>query len=128
MTVTSGIPVQGPAAIFDLIGNFLEKCQFGAAAKAIRVQCNEKELVLEADFAQNLKQLVDNSALLLSELETLAYTGQPPKAAEEEEAVLESIVDGLLRKLMASGHQVSDEKLNNSIAGVLNNATLTSLF
>merc|ERR1719345_711329 len=80
----------------------------------------QPDLVLEADFAKNVRDLVDGSALLLSELETMAFSGQPPKAGEEE-VVLEQIVDGLLRKLMASGHSLSDEKLQSSIDGVLNN-------
>jgi serine/threonine protein kinase len=125
MTVTSGI--QGPAAIFEFIAGFLEKCQFRNAADSIRAQCKERDLVLEADFAQNLRGLVNDSAMLLSELETLAYAGQPPKGAEDEEAVLESIVDGLLRKLMAAGHSLSDEKLHSSIEGVLNNESFNKL-
>jgi len=119
MTVATA-PSHGPASIFDLIAKFLESCHFRAAADAVRAQCSEKEFVLEADFAKNFRSLVDGSSLLLSELESLAYTGQPPKAAEDEEAVLEQVVDGLLRKLMASGHSLSDDKLNSSIEEVLN--------
>jgi len=127
MTVTSGSPSRGPVAIFDLIANFLDKCQFRSAADAIRVQRDAKEFVLEADFAKNFRGLVDSSALLLSELETLAYFGEPQKAPEEEEVVLEHIVDGLLRKLMAAGHSLSDQKLNNSIDCVLSNDMFNKL-
>jgi serine/threonine protein kinase len=127
MTVALPVQSHGPVAIFDLIANFLEKCHFRTAADAVRAQCSEKEFVLEADFAKNFRGLVDGSALLLSELESLAYTGQPSKAAEETEAVLGQIVDGLMRKLMASGHSLSDEKLVSSIDEVLNTEAFDKL-
>lgn len=119
MTVVGGTAVRGPAAIFDLIATFLEKCQFGVAANAIRAQCSEKEPVVEADFAKHLRSMVDGSVVLLGEIESTMYTGFPQKVEGEEEAALEQIIDGLLRKLMAAGHSLSDEKLNSSINGVL---------
>lgn len=130
MTVAgAGLASRGPVAIFDLVANFLEKCQFRSAADSIRAQCNEKNLVLEADFAKNLRDLVDSSALLLSELESVAHTGEadPIKAGEEQEVVLGQLVDGLLRQLMASGHSLSDEKLSSSIEGVLSNDLFNKL-
>mmetsp|Transcript_126574 Transcript_126574/g.269975 ORF Transcript_126574/g.269975 Transcript_126574/m.269975 type:complete len:771 (-) Transcript_126574:151-2463(-) len=125
MTVTAGVPLQGPAVIFDLVANFLEKCQFRAAANAIRVQCSEKELVVEAEFVKNLRGLADGSALALAEIEAGMGEIQPKQGSQE--VVLEKLVDGLLRKLMASGHSLSDEKLNSSIDGVLSSDVFSKL-
>lgn len=126
MTV-AGVPVRGPVAVFDLIATFLEKCQFRDAANAIRVQCSEKEPAVEAEFAKHLRSLVDGSVLLLGEIESMMYTGTPTKTEGEEEAALEQIIDGLLRKLMAAGHSLSDEKLSNSIDGVLSSDLFAKL-
>jgi serine/threonine protein kinase len=122
------VPARGPCLeIFDVIATFLEKCQFRAAADAIRVQCKEKDLMLEADFAKNFRGLVDSSALLLSELESIAYAGQPPAVSEEEDLQLEQYIDGLLRKLMASGQSLSDDKLHTTIEQVLSKDAFSKL-
>mmetsp|Transcript_98228 Transcript_98228/g.174018 ORF Transcript_98228/g.174018 Transcript_98228/m.174018 type:complete len:765 (-) Transcript_98228:73-2367(-) len=127
MTVSGGAQVRGPVVVFDLIATFLEKCQFRDAANAIRVQCSEKEVAVEAEFAKHMRILVDGCVLLLGEFESMMYTGLPAKTEGEEEAALEQIIDGLLRKLMAAGHSLSDEKLTNSIDGVLSSDLFAKL-
>eukprot|EP00446_Apocalathium_sp_SHHI-4_P077948 CAMPEP_0177550734 /NCGR_PEP_ID=MMETSP0369-20130122/65744_1 /TAXON_ID=447022 ORGANISM="Scrippsiella hangoei-like, Strain SHHI-4" /NCGR_SAMPLE_ID=MMETSP0369 /ASSEMBLY_ACC=CAM_ASM_000364 /LENGTH=836 /DNA_ID=CAMNT_0019035983 /DNA_START=44 /DNA_END=2550 /DNA_ORIENTATION=- len=122
MTVAVGSPPAGPLAIFGLIGDFLEKCQFRAAAAALRSESPpqlENDTV-KAGFARGLRNFVDAAALCLAEVEMRpgALT-RGAAVADSKEQALEVLVDGLLRKLMASGHALSDETLNASIDSVL---------
>lgn len=120
MTGPVGSP-PGPVGIFDLIADFLERCQFNAAATAIRVQDGDR-CDRGPEFVSSFRAFVDSSALHLAELE-----GGLAKKRSEQEAVLEQLIDGLLRKLMASGHALSDETLTSSIDNVLNNEVLMKL-
>eukprot|EP00440_Ansanella_granifera_P001389 gb/GFBE01001497.1/.p1 GENE.gb/GFBE01001497.1/~~gb/GFBE01001497.1/.p1 ORF type:complete len:758 (+),score=187.46 gb/GFBE01001497.1/:1-2274(+) len=114
MTVLSGVAMHSSTAIFDLLTNFLERCNFRAAAGAIQAQCREGEPVLEADLLKNFRDHVDSCALLLAELEAVQ-----PKQAVPREAALHQLLDNLLRKLMATGQSLSDDKLLNCIDGAL---------
>eukprot|EP00931_Biecheleriopsis_adriatica_P092947 TRINITY_DN66703_c0_g1_i1.p1 TRINITY_DN66703_c0_g1~~TRINITY_DN66703_c0_g1_i1.p1 ORF type:complete len:764 (-),score=197.05 TRINITY_DN66703_c0_g1_i1:62-2353(-) len=113
MTGLSG-HVHGSTAIFELVATFLDRCNFRAAASAIQAQCSEREPVIEADVLKHFRHHVDSCAMLLAELEAVQ-----PKQAAPQEAALHQLLDNLLRKLMATGQSLSDDKLLNCIDGAL---------
>jgi len=120
---------QGPGAIFDVIADFLEKCQFRSAARAIRAQCSEQDIKPDAEFVQHLRGLADSSALALAEFEAgVNNTHLRRNAADQDQdAMLENIIDGLLRKLMAAGHSLSDDTLSSTIDSVLSSEAFSKL-
>lgn len=132
MTVAAQVPPQGPTAIFSLIADFLEKTKFRNAAKAVRAQLAEKDVVHEADLSKNLRDFVDSSALILADSEAAIAASavglrSDDKVSGEADQALEQLIDGLLRRLMAAGHSLSDDKLNSSIEGVLNSEAFSKL-
>ncbi|CAK9040656.1 unnamed protein product [Durusdinium trenchii] len=96
---------KGSVQIFELIAQFLEQCHFTTAAHAIIAQCSEHVPPLEG-VLQRFRSHVDNCALLLAELEAIK-----PKSETGREAVVHDLLDNLLRKLMATGQCLSDDKL-----------------
>mmetsp|Transcript_79743 Transcript_79743/g.154129 ORF Transcript_79743/g.154129 Transcript_79743/m.154129 type:complete len:838 (+) Transcript_79743:77-2590(+) len=129
MTGPPAALAQGPGAIFDVIADFLEKCQFRSAAHAIRAQCSEQDIKPDAEFVQHLRGLADSSALALAEFEAgVADVHQRRNAADQDQdAMLENIIDGLLRKLMAAGHSLSDDTLSSTIDTVLSSDAFSKL-
>jgi len=114
MTGTTG-PAARAGAVFDYVADFLDKCNFKVAADAVRTQFNDKGVPQQTDFLRNLREYVDRSVLLLSELDMISL------GATADKATTEGDVDGVLRKLLAAGHVVSDEALNVSIDNILRN-------
>mmetsp|Transcript_2405 Transcript_2405/g.4401 ORF Transcript_2405/g.4401 Transcript_2405/m.4401 type:complete len:734 (-) Transcript_2405:69-2270(-) len=110
--MTAGVAMRSPTAIFELVANFLELCNFSAAANAIQAQCRDREPVLEADLLKNFRDHIDSCAMLLAELEVL------PKQVPRE-AAIHQLLDNLLRKLMATGQSLSDDRLIDCIDGAL---------
>lgn len=96
---------KGSVQIFELIAQFLEQCHFTTAAHAIIAQCSEHVPPLEG-VLQRFRSHVDNCALLLAELEAIK-----PKSETAREALVHDLLDNLLRKLMATGQCLSDDKL-----------------
>eukprot|EP00913_Durusdinium_trenchii_P014846 g13923.t1 len=96
---------KGSVQIFELIAQFLEQCHFTTAAHAIIAQRSEHVPPLEG-VLQRFRSHVDNCALLLAELEAIK-----PKSETGREAVVHDLLDNLLRKLMATGQCLSDDKL-----------------
>jgi len=113
MTVLSGVAMQGSTAIFELMVNFLDRCNFQAAAQAIKTQCSEQEPVLEAGLLTSFREHVDGCAMLLAELEAAAR----PQVTLREAAV-QQLLDNLLRSI-TSGQSLSDERLLTCIDGAL---------
>ncbi|CAE7838267.1 unnamed protein product [Symbiodinium sp. CCMP2592] len=101
-------------AIFDLLAQFLDLCHFNTAAAAIKAQCREKPPAFDAHLVKSFKAHLDNCALLLADLEAFQ-----PKQVDPQEASVHELLDTLLRKLMATGQSLSDEKLLTCIDGAL---------
>eukprot|EP00930_Biecheleria_cincta_P040489 TRINITY_DN27739_c0_g3_i1.p1 TRINITY_DN27739_c0_g3~~TRINITY_DN27739_c0_g3_i1.p1 ORF type:complete len:733 (-),score=141.42 TRINITY_DN27739_c0_g3_i1:66-2264(-) len=113
MTVLSGVAMQGSTAIFDLVANFLDRCNFHAAAHAIKTQCSEREPLLEAGLLKSFREHVDGCAMLLAELEAAARPHVTPR-----ETAVNQLLDNLLRSI-SSGQIFSDERLLTCIDGAL---------
>lgn len=128
MTVSGSTP-SGALAIFDLIADFLEKFEFKSAASAIKAQRDERAATFsESGFARSLRDFLDNGAMVLAEVESNpGALARRETAAEQTEKALEQLVDGLLRKLMASGRFLSDETLGASIDAVLTSDAFAKL-
>ncbi|CAE7742590.1 unnamed protein product [Symbiodinium microadriaticum] len=114
-----GAPIQvctysRSSAIFDLLAQFLDLCHFNTAAAAIKAQCREKPPPFDAHLVKSFKAHLDNCALLLADLEAFQ-----PKQVDPQEASVHELLDTLLRKLMATGQSLSDEKLLTCIDGAL---------
>lgn len=133
MTVVTQVPPQGPAALFVLIAEFLERAKFRAAANAIRVQLAEQDAVDEVELFRSIRDFVDGATLILADAEARLASisgGRSEISAEksrEAENQAVQLIDGLLRRLMAAGQGFSDEKLNNCIEGVLSNDVFSKL-
>jgi len=110
--MTAGVAMHGPTAIFELVANFLEMCNFRAAANAVQAQLREREPVLEAELLKHFREHIDSCAMLLAELEV-------SKQQVPREAALHQLLDNLLRKLMATGQSLSDDRLIDCIDGAL---------
>ncbi|CAJ1461043.1 unnamed protein product [Effrenium voratum] len=108
----------GPVRIFEALAQFLEQCNFRSAAAAIKAQGNEKVPPFEV-VLKRFRAHVDSCALLLAELEAIQ-----PKNENNREAEL---LDNLLRKLMATGQCLSDEKLLNCIDNTLKSEVFPSV-
>ncbi|CAK8997297.1 unnamed protein product [Durusdinium trenchii] len=105
-------PNSGAVRIFELVAQFLEQCNFTTAAHAVLAQCSEHVPALE-EVLRRFRGHIDHCALLLSDLEA-------GEAAETlEAAFIQDLLDNLLRKLMASGQCLSDEKLLSCIDATL---------
>lgn len=117
MTVLAGVTMQSSTAIFELMSNFLDLCDFRAAAHAIRAQCNERKPVLEAGLLKHFGDHVHGCATLLAELEAVVR----PQVAPRDAAVNE-LLDNLLLSISA-GQSLSDEQLLNGIDGTLKSDT-----
>eukprot|EP00929_Paragymnodinium_shiwhaense_P088382 TRINITY_DN486_c0_g1_i1.p1 TRINITY_DN486_c0_g1~~TRINITY_DN486_c0_g1_i1.p1 ORF type:complete len:729 (-),score=246.05 TRINITY_DN486_c0_g1_i1:350-2536(-) len=100
----------------ELVADFLARCKFQAVADTVRSQCCGPTPLLHSEFVKNLRGLADAATLLAGELE-LALGGPGGKTAEE--SGLETVIDAMLRKLMAAGQSITDDKLNSSIDSVL---------
>ncbi|CAE8590981.1 unnamed protein product, partial [Polarella glacialis] len=113
MTVLPGLSLHSPVPIFELVATFLERCQFRAAATSIRAQCNERVPTLDAGLLKSFREHVDSCAMLLAELEA----GNSPLATAKtpQEASINQLIDGLMRKLMATGTALSDDELISCI-------------
>lgn len=130
MTVVSLEPPLGRATMFTHIADFLEKSSFQIAAKSIRAQLAQMEFTNDFDMLKNCRHFVDNATLIVAKLEAGARHAGNEIACEaslDAEQQASQLIDGLLRRLMSAGHSFSDEKLNNSIEGVLNNDVFSKL-
>eukprot|EP00930_Biecheleria_cincta_P040488 TRINITY_DN27739_c0_g2_i2.p1 TRINITY_DN27739_c0_g2~~TRINITY_DN27739_c0_g2_i2.p1 ORF type:complete len:762 (-),score=146.64 TRINITY_DN27739_c0_g2_i2:179-2464(-) len=114
MTVHSTSPSQSSAPMFELMARFLDRCQFHAAASAIKAQCHEQQPALDASLLKSFRDHVDGCAMLLAELDAIV---QPQ--VDSRDAGLHQLLDNVLRKLMATGHSLSDERLLTCIDGAL---------
>lgn len=112
---------KGSVQIFELIAQFLEQCHFTTAAHAIIAQCSEHVPPLEG-VLQRFRSHVDNCALLLAELEAMK-----PKSETAREAFVHDLLDNLLRKLMATGQCLSDDKLLTCIDTTLKSEAFPKL-
>ncbi|CAK8997819.1 unnamed protein product [Durusdinium trenchii] len=99
--------------IFELVAQFLEQCNFTTAAHAVLAQCSEHVPALE-EVLRRFRGHIDHCALLLSDLEAIK-----PGNNNASEAFIQDLLDNLLRKLMASGQCLSDEKLLSCIDATL---------
>jgi len=131
MAALIGVP-RGPAAIFEVVANFLDQCQFASAADALRSQCvgeRAPAALAQVSFLDSLRGLIDHSSLVLAELEAMQRTSGLEKNSclREQDAALESVIDALLRKLMAGNTPLSDEKLHSSIDTVLSSEIFNKL-
>ncbi|CAJ1379938.1 unnamed protein product [Effrenium voratum] len=125
--------------LVEALAQFLEQCNFRSAAAAIKAgaltetnravignkcggshkaQGNEKVPPFEV-VLKRFRAHVDSCALLLAELEAIQ-----PKNENNREAEL---LDNLLRKLMATGQCLSDEKLLNCIDNTLKSEVFPSV-
>jgi len=112
---------KGSVQIFELIAQFLEQCHFTTAAHAIIAQCSEHVPSLEG-VLQRFRSHLDHCALLLTELEAIK-----PKSETAREAFVHDLLDNLLRKLMATGQCLSDDKLLTCIDSTLKSEAFPKL-
>lgn len=130
MTVVAQVKPHGPASMFALIADFLDKAGFRAAADSVRAQAAEKDVANEADMLKHLRDFVDGATLILTDSEAgerQARNSIAGEALREVEQQASQLIDGLLRRLVAGGQSFSDEKLNSSIEGVLGNDVFSKL-
>eukprot|EP00435_Cladocopium_sp_Y103_P039002 s1277_g10.t1 len=121
---------KGSVQIFELIAQFLEQCHFTTAAHAIIAQCSEHVPPLEG-VLQRFRSHVDNCALLLAELEadghSISQTTASFVQAHRRHAFVHDLLDNLLRKLMATGQCLSDDKLLTCIDTTLKSEAFPKL-
>lgn len=100
--------------MFELMASFLDRCQFHDAANSIKAHCNEQQPALDASLLKSFRDHVDGCAMLLAELEAIV---QPQMVSRD--AGLHQLLDNVLRKLMATGQSLSDDRLQTCIDGAL---------
>mmetsp|Transcript_111146 Transcript_111146/g.314586 ORF Transcript_111146/g.314586 Transcript_111146/m.314586 type:complete len:647 (-) Transcript_111146:51-1991(-) len=125
MTVLAGPPSQGAGAVFELVAEFLAKCQLEAAARAVRAECSAKEPVRGAEFLKHLKDLSNCCALLLTELE--AEAGTQRAGPSDEETLLDHLIDSSLQRLVSTGGGTPDAKLGFDIDRLLGSKAFADL-
>lgn len=108
--------------MFELMASFLDRCEFHAAANAIKAQCHEQQPTLDTSLLKKFRDHVDGCAVLLAELEAVVRPDVAPR-----DAGLHHLLDNLLRKLMATGQSLSDDRLLTCIDGALKSDVFSAL-
>jgi len=128
MTITSAAPPPGVGVVLEPIVEFLDNCEFGAAAHEIRVQCGAKLLTHGGGFTKHLAKLVGKLTEVLDSGPG-SCDGAPRRSAHapDQEAAVDEVVEGLLRKLRHGGDRLSDDSLNDSIDDILRGEAFAKL-